>query len=50
LVHDWPLSEANYVVQLERALPHPTSDAHCWQTLCPYAHTWVLVGEEEVLS
>lgn len=29
LVHDWPLSEANYVVQLERALPHPTSDAHC---------------------
>jgi hypothetical protein len=29
LVHDWPLSEANYVVQLERVLPHPTSDAHC---------------------
>ncbi|KAG1752139.1 tubulin binding cofactor C-domain-containing protein [Suillus lakei] len=23
LVRDWPLSETNYVVQLERALPHP---------------------------
>lgn len=32
LVHDWPLSETNYVVQLERILPHPKSDAHCGRT------------------
>jgi hypothetical protein len=23
LIHDWPLSETNYAVQLKRALPHP---------------------------